>query len=92
VDGSADTITNVIGAYAIDGSGNIAQVAGTEGPYVITGAGTEALASTGDTFTITGSGWGHNVGMSQWGAYSMANQGYTYKEILKFYFTGIDIY
>lgn len=92
VDGSKDTITSVIGAYAIDGSGSIAQISGSVGPYIITGEGTSALQSTGNTFTIMGSGWGHNVGMSQWGAYAMANMGYTYDEILKFYFTGIDIY
>ncbi len=43
------------------------------------------------SYTFTGSGWGHSVGMSQWGAYSMAQQGFDYKEILKFYFTGIEI-
>lgn len=92
VDGSKDTITNVIGAYAIDGTGTTSQVMGSAGPYVITGEGTSALQSTGNNFIITGSGWGHNVGMSQWGAYAMANMGYTYDDILKFYFTGIDIY
>ena len=43
------------------------------------------------SYTFTGSGWGHSVGMSQWGAYGMAQQGFDYKEILKFYFTGIEI-
>jgi SpoIID/LytB domain len=33
-----------------------------------------------------GSGWGHGVGMSQWGAYHMAQLGYNYKEILLFYY------
>ena len=42
-------------------------------------------------FTITGSGWGHNVGMSQWGAYAMAQQGYDYIDILTFYYTGIEV-
>ena len=42
-----------------------------------------------DTFTCTRHGWGHNVGMSQWGAYSMAkNYGKNYKDILGFYYTG----
>ncbi len=53
------------------------------------------LASTAsaspDGFTFTGTGWGHNVGMSQYGAYAMAKQGFSYDEILKFYFTGITI-
>ena len=43
------------------------------------------------SYTFTGSGWGHSVGMSQWGAYAMAQQGFTYEEILKFYYTGISI-
>jgi stage II sporulation protein D len=35
---------------------------------------------------ISGKGFGHGVGLCQFGAYEMAKQGYTYKEILKFYF------
>ena len=42
-------------------------------------------------YTFTGTGWGHNVGMSQYGAKAMAQQGFTYDEILKYYFTGITI-
>ncbi|MEO6728964.1 MAG: SpoIID/LytB domain-containing protein, partial [Candidatus Dojkabacteria bacterium] len=34
---------------------------------------------------------GHGVGMSQWGAYGMANAGYPYQNILTFYFTGVAI-
>lgn len=37
-------------------------------------------------FIFEGQGWGHGVGMSQWGAYHMAQLGYTYKEILSFYY------
>ena len=43
------------------------------------------------SFTITGSGHGHNVGMSQWGAFAMAQRGYTYRDILEFYYTGIQL-
>lgn len=40
-------------------------------------------------FVFTGGGWGHNCGMSQWGAYSMAKvYGYNYEDIIRFYFTG----
>ena len=42
-------------------------------------------------FVITGTGNGHNVGMSQYGAKAMAELGRTYEEILHFYFTGITI-
>ena len=43
-------------------------------------------------FVFSGGGWGHNVGMSQWGAYSMAHfHGMSYTQILQFYFTGTSI-
>ncbi len=44
-----------------------------------------------DSYTFNGHGWGHLVGMSQWGAYSMALEGYSYEDILEFYFTDIEI-
>ncbi len=45
----------------------------------------------GDTTTITTKGYGHGVGMSQYGANSMANEGYTYREILEHYYKGAKI-
>ena len=48
-----------------------------------------AEASSQTSFTITGRGWGHGIGMSQWGAYGLAKHGSTYKEILRHYYTGI---
>ncbi|MDU2240935.1 MAG: stage II sporulation protein D, partial [Paenibacillus sp.] len=47
------------------------------------------LAVTGDTVKITTYGYGHGVGMSQWGANGMAKEGYTATQILKHYYTGI---
>ena len=38
-----------------------------------------------------GTGWGHGVGMCQVGAFGMAMDGATYEEILKTYYTGIDL-
>lgn len=43
------------------------------------------------TYIFTGKGWGHSVGMSQEGAKGMANEGFTYKEILTHYFTGTKV-
>lgn len=40
---------------------------------------------------ITGSGWGHGLGLSQWGAGGMAKAGYNYQDILKYYYTGINL-
>ena len=40
------------------------------------------VASGKTLFVLTGRGWGHAVGMSQWGAYGLATQGQTYRQIL----------
>lgn len=40
---------------------------------------------------IVSKGFGHGVGMSQCGADALAKKGYTYKEILEFYYTGITV-
>ena len=42
--------------------------------------------------TITTKGYGHGVGMSQYDAKGMAEQGYTYREILNHYYTNVNIY
>ncbi|MEC0129255.1 stage II sporulation protein D [Paenibacillus pabuli] len=43
----------------------------------------------GDEVEITTYGYGHGVGMSQWGANGMAQEGHTATQILKHYYTGI---
>lgn len=57
------------------------------------GATTTVTPSTGNAnaFVVSGTGWGHNVGMSQNGAKGMANQGYTGEEIIHFYYTDVTI-
>ncbi|MDD4334532.1 MAG: SpoIID/LytB domain-containing protein [Desulfotomaculaceae bacterium] len=40
---------------------------------------------------ITGSGSGHGLGMSQYGARGMAEEGYKYQDILKYYYSGIEL-
>ena len=47
-------------------------------------------AATGD-FIFTGRGWGHGVGMSQWGAKGMADNGFTYDEIIEYYYQGTEV-
>lgn len=42
-----------------------------------------------DAYSVVGGGYGHNCGMSQWGAKAMAEvHGKTYEEIISFYYTG----
>ncbi|HKO96651.1 MAG TPA: SpoIID/LytB domain-containing protein [Pyrinomonadaceae bacterium] len=42
-------------------------------------------------FAFIGRGWGHGVGMCQVGAYGLARQGFTYEQILKSYYAGIEM-
>ena len=87
----SDGATVAIGGdsmYAISGSGSVAVVEGEKG----TGSGGSATGLVDGVFTINGTGRGHLVGMSQWGAYSMAKyHDKNYVEIIKFYFTGVDV-
>lgn len=49
------------------------------------------IKNTGNEIKISTKGYGHGVGMSQYGANGMANNGYDYISILKHYYSGITI-
>jgi len=51
----------------------------------------EKISVEGDTVGFTGKGFGHGVGMSQWGAYAMAEAGKNAREIIEYYFPDVDI-
>ena len=102
VNGSASTINGDLSdSYAIGTGGTDSVTSGNV--YAITGTGTiEAVtpsssgssggSSGSGSFVISGSGWGHNVGMSQWGAYCMAKYyNLDYEDILTFYYTGAEV-
>ena len=47
---------------------------------------------SGDNVVFNGGGWGHSVGMSQFGAYAMAkSHGFNYLQIIRYYYTGVNI-
>ena len=46
---------------------------------------------TATTFVVSGRGWGHGVGMSQYGALGFANEGWTYDRILAHFYTGAEL-
>lgn len=50
-----------------------------------------SVACDGDAFTFSVKGYGHGVGMSQYGADYLARQGYSFDEILRYYYTDITI-
>ncbi len=47
-----------------------------------------SVSITGSEVIFEGSGYGHGVGLSQWGALELANEGKNYKEILQYYYPG----
>lgn len=49
------------------------------------------LKKSPKNFTFKGGGWGHGLGMSQWGANQMSQEGKKYEEILKHFYTGVDL-
>ena len=50
-----------------------------------------AQAGAGTTFLIDGRGWGHGIGMSQYGARGYAEAGWGYERILKHYYRGTEL-
>ncbi|WP_313757103.1 SpoIID/LytB domain-containing protein [Tissierella sp.] len=81
-------------AYIIDGKNQNKVTRGT----VSRAIGKDKVESLGQFYPINsseilieGKGFGHGVGMSQFGAKKMAELGYDFEEILKYYYTGIDV-
>jgi stage II sporulation protein D len=58
---------------------------------VVSGLVGVAPASAATEFVVNGKGWGHGVGMSQWGAYGYAQHGWSWKRILAHYYAGTQI-
>lgn len=50
-----------------------------------------APATADDDVVVTGSGWGHGVGLSQYGAKGMADEGKTATQILQHFFQGTSV-
>lgn len=78
------------GLYAISGSGSINPAEDTVssgGSGTDTPAGTQVTVS-GSSYIFQGSGNGHQLGLSQYGARAMAERGFTYEEIIEFYYPG----
>lgn len=78
------------GLYAISGSGSINPAEDTVssgGSGTDTPTGTQVTVS-GSSYIFQGSGNGHQLGLSQYGARAMAERGFTYDEIIEFYYPG----
>ena len=56
---------------------------------LLVAAGPAGAWTSESEFSLSGHGWGHGIGMSQWGAYGYAKHGWSYRKILKHYYSGI---
>ena len=81
--------------YIITGYGDVSplnsRAADSRAGTVSTPTATTVTIGTSDKFVFTGGGWGHQLGMSQYGANAMARRGMTYEEIITFYFPGVNV-
>ena len=100
----SDSVSDLDGLYTISGGGEISRVDGDpyvitgsgsvapagEGGSTSGGSnqGGGTVTVSGRTYVFEGGGWGHQIGMSQYGANAMARAGFTGEEIVEFYFPG----
>ncbi|KAB2951255.1 SpoIID/LytB domain-containing protein [Heliorestis acidaminivorans] len=77
--GTANQELYVLGREGLTKAGNTSTSPGT---------GSQHTVGTSQSFVLTGFGFGHGVGMSQWGAMGMSQKGKTYQEIVKHYYSG----
>jgi len=83
-------------SYIISGKGGATKASQNIDQYVVLSADNltnypRVAPKDADTFYLAGMGYGHGVGMSQSGARGMAENGFTYKEILQHYYTNVEI-
>ena len=105
VNGSG-SLSSVDGLYAISGTGTTAglgddlYIISDSGTTSVLEPGNGSGGSnqgggtvevSGSSYVFDGAGWGHQVGMSQFGAYAMSQLGFTYDEICEFYYPGTTV-
>lgn len=86
-----DRVTDVV----IKHTGGILKLKGNDFRLLFSGDTVQSLYFSSQKINggllLKGKGWGHGVGMCQWGARGMALKGYRYKRILAHYYTGVRI-
>lgn len=93
------TVLGADGSTAAIGSASSAGVLSASGQVTSSGSGTVVMGADQTSRVVTGStgfyfigwGYGHGLGMSQWGVKGMADKGYDYKQILQHYFNNVTI-
>ncbi len=82
----------LLGAFSLLllGAAASSLLAAAPAPGVTTTAPTSSITTvtSPSAVAVSGHGWGHGLGMSQWGAYGYAKHGWSYDRILAHYYTG----
>ncbi|WP_214480760.1 SpoIID/LytB domain-containing protein [Bacillus sp. SM2101] len=89
-DGSTTHVDNLYG-YELQTADNATETIVDDNITLKTKTSTALYPTFTQAYQFSGDGWGHGLGMSQWGARSMASAGYTYDQILKHYYIGIEV-
>ncbi|MBW4627237.1 MAG: SpoIID/LytB domain-containing protein [Brasilonema octagenarum HA4186-MV1] len=89
----------ISGSTSPFGSVKALKIVGDKGEKVLTGEDVRTVlklkstrftvSNANGSFTLTGLGYGHALGMSQWGAYNLASRGYNHLQILNYYYKGV---
>jgi stage II sporulation protein D len=77
--------------YVLSGQQSAPMPVTAQQMVVINGDNQIRVISKAPQFVFTGKGFGHGLGMSQWGAKGYAELGYDYKKILQTYYSGVSI-
>ena len=84
--------------YVISGSGTVSALddldqGGSTGGGSSGGSnqGGGTVTVSGSSYVFEGAGYGHQIGMSQWGANAMAKQGFDFEDIVTFYYPGVKV-
>ncbi len=87
---STANASNQLYVASANGVSSLSAINNSQDDYLIMNVdGKIRVASKEQQYVIHGKGWGHGLGMSQWGAKGMAEEGYSYREILEYYYQGI---
>jgi hypothetical protein len=93
-----DNLRNVIGRTRSGGTSPVAPCTGTAiaASFTLTNPAMVETVMNPDGVTVnsiisTGGGWGHNVGMSQYGSHGRGLAGQNFLQILKHYYQGVDV-
>lgn len=96
VQGATETKTRRISDAYIRSADQIGKASESLEQYIVKGADNlnnypRTAPNDSNTIAFAGMGYGHGVGMSQSGAKGMAEAGFTYKQIISYYFTGAKV-